>query len=310
MKYLIVGAGGTGGVLACKLAQGHKDVTVIARGEHLEAIQKEGLKLHTKWDGKIVSAPVKAVTADRCGGPYDVIFVCFKWYSIGDALPILTRAANSKTVIIPVLNIYGTGRKLEEKLPDLYILDGCIYVASKKEKAGQILQFGKITRVVFGPRKGQEKRPVLDDIARDLDACGIEGSLSGAIERDALEKFCYVSPVGAAGLYFGATSADLGRPGEKRDFLVEMMREVVAVGKAMGVEMDGEAVINRNLKILASLDPKSTTSMQRDVMAGRRSEMDGLVAEMLRLAETYGVRVPAYQKAAEVFAERGWLSEK
>ena len=308
MKYLIVGAGGTGGVIAFKLAQGHQDVTVIARGEHLEAIRKEGLKLHTKWDGQIASAPVKAVNAEACGGPYDVIFVCFKWYSIEDALPILKQAADSKTVIIPVLNIYGTGAKLQTKLPDLYILDGCIYVASKKEKAGQILQFGKITRIVFGPRKGQEMRPVLSDIAGDLDACGIEGRLSDAIEREALEKFDYVSPVGAAGLYFGATSADFGAPGEKRDFLIKMMKEVAAVGKAMGVVMDSEKVIRRNLEIVASLDSKSTTSMQRDVMAGRRSEMDGLVLEVLRLAKIYGVDVPAYEKAAEAFSARGWLS--
>ncbi|MGN0194511.1 MAG: ketopantoate reductase family protein [Pseudoramibacter sp.] len=307
MKYLVIGAGGTGGMIAFKLAQGKKDVTVIARGDHLKAIREDGLKVHTKWDGKIASAPVKAVTADACGGPYDVIFVCFKWYSIEDALLILEKAADAKTVIIPILNIYGTGEKLQAKLPDLYILDGCIYVASKKEKAGQILQFGKIMRIVFGPRKGQEKRPVLSDIARDLDACGIEGRLSDSIEQEALEKFCYVSPVGAAGLYFGATSADFVRPGEKRDFLTEMMKEVVAIGKAMGVEMDGEAVINRNLDIVATLDPKSTTSMQRDVMAGQHSEMDGLVLEVLRLAKRYGVDVPAYRKAAEAFRKRGWF---
>lgn len=306
MHYLVIGAGGTGGMIGYKLAKGGQDVTLIARGEHLERIKSEGLKVHTQWDDAVDAVPVKAVTAENCGGPYDVIFVCFKWYSIESALPIIKQAADAHTVIIPILNIYGTGRMLQQKLSDKYILDGCIYVAASKEKPGQIFQFGKILRIVFGPRRGQQKRPVLDAVAAELDACGIEGKLSSHIEEEALEKFCYVSPVGTASLYYGVTAGAFTAPGKEREMLVELMREIGALGEAMGTPLP-ENIVERNLAIIASLAPDSSTSMQRDVMAGQVSEMDGLVAEVLRMARRFEVPVPAYRKAAEAFENRGWL---
>lgn len=307
MQYLVVGAGGTGGMIAYKLAKGGQDVTLIARGAHLEKILNEGLKVHTQWDDAVDAVPVKAVTAENCGGPYDVIFICFKWYSIESALPIIERAADAHTVVIPILNIYGTGRMLQQKLPDKYILDGCIYVAASKEKPGQIFQFGKIMRIVFGPRQDQEKRPVLEAIAAELDACGIEGKLSDHIEEEALEKFCYISPVGTASLYYDVTSGGFRTPGKPRDMLVELMREICAIGEAMGTPLPDD-IVERNLEIVASLDPNNGTSMQRDVMAGHVSEMDGLVAEVLRMAKRYGVPVPAYEKAAALFRKRGWMA--
>lgn len=306
MKFLIVGAGGTGGMIAYKLAKGGQDVTLVARGEHLEKIKSAGLKVHTQWDDAIDAVPVKAVTAENCGGPYDVIFICFKWYSIKNALPIIETSADAHTVVIPILNIYGTGRMLQDELPDKYILDGCIYVAASKEKPGQIFQFGKIMRIVFGPRQNQEKRPALVLIAAALDACGIEGKLSDHIEEEDLEKFCYISPVGTASLYYGVTAGAFSAPGKARTMLVELMKEIGALGKAMGTPLPDD-IVARNLKIAASLEPDSSTSMQRDVMAGRTSEMDGLVAEVLRMAERYGVSVPAYEKAAAAFRKRGWL---
>lgn len=306
MKFLIVGAGGTGGMIAYKLAKGGQDVALIARGEHLDEIKRTGLKVHTQWDDAVDAVPVKAVTAENCGGPYDVVFVCFKWYSVDSALPIIEAAADAHTVVIPILNIYGTGRMLQDQLPDKYILDGCIYVAASKEKPGQIFQFGKIMRIVFGPRKDQEKRPALAAIAAALDACGIEGKLSDHIEEEALEKFCYISPVGTASLYYGVTAGAFSAPGKARTMLVKLMKEIGALGKAMGTPLPDD-IVARNLKIAASLEPDSSTSMQRDVMAGRTSEMDGLVAEVLRMAERYGVPVPAYEKAAAAFRKRGWL---
>ena len=207
-----------------------------------------------------------------------MVFVCFKWYSMDSALPIIEAAADAHTVVIPILNIYGTGRMLQDQLPDKYILDGCIYVAASKEKPGQIFQFGKIMRIVFGPRKDQEKRPALAAIAAALDACGIEGKLSDHIEEEALEKFCYISPVGTASLYYDVTSGGFRTPGKPRDMLVELMREICAIGEAMGTPLPDD-IVARNLKIAASLEPDSSTSMQRDVMAGHVPEMDGLVAE-------------------------------
>jgi 2-dehydropantoate 2-reductase len=103
------------------------------------------------------------------------------------------------------------------------------------------------------------------------------------------------------------TSGGFRTPGKPRDMLVELMREICAIGEAMGTPLPDD-IVERNLGIVTSLDPDNGTSMQRDVMAGHVSEMDGLVVEVLRMAKRYGVPVPAYEKAAALFRERGWMA--
>ena len=141
----------------------------------------------------------------------DVILVCVKGYSLEDTIPFIQRVENPSTIVIPVLNIYGTGAKMQEKLPNLLVTDGCIYVSANIKEPGVLIQHGKILRVVYGVREKEEYDPRLEKIKQDFDVSGIDGVLSENIRRDALEKFSYVSPIGAAGLYYHATEADFER---------------------------------------------------------------------------------------------------
>lgn len=126
--------------------------------------------------------------------------------------------------------------------------------------------------------------------------------LSENIQRDALEKFSYVSPIGAAGLYYHATAADFQREGKQREAFKTMIREIAALAEAMGVPFECD-MVEVNLKILSSLAPEATTSMQRDVMEGKDSEIDGLIYEVVRMGERYHVPVPMYAKVAEKLRE-------
>ena len=126
--------------------------------------------------------------------------------------------------------------------------------------------------------------------------------LSENIQRDALEKFSYVSPIGAAGLYYHTTAADFQREGKQREAFKTMIREIAALAEAMGVPFERD-MVEVNLKILSSLAPEATTSMQRDVMDGKSSEIDGLVYGVVRMGERYHVPVPMYAKVAEKLRE-------
>ena len=298
MKYAIIGAGGTGGILGFYMTKAGKDVTLIARGRHLAAMQEKGLAVEKMWDGTTESIPVKATDMEHYNEQPDVILVCVKGYSLEDTIPFIQRVAKPSTIVIPVLNIYGTGAKMQEKLPELLVTDGCIYVSANIKEPGVLIQHGKILRVVYGVRKQEEYDFRLEDIKKDFDASGIDGVLSENIRRDALEKFSYVSPIGAAGLYFHATAADFQREGEEREAFKTMIREIAALAEAMGVPFERD-MVEVNLKILAALAPEATTSMQRDVMDGKASEIDGLVYEVVRMGEKYHVPVPMYEKVAE-----------
>lgn len=226
MKYAIIGAGGTGGILGFYMTKAGKDVTLIARGRHLAAMQESGLAVEKMWDGTTETIPVKATDMDHYSERPDVILVCVKGYSLEDTIPFIQRVANPSTIVIPVLNIYGTGAKMQEKLPNLLVTDGCIYVSANIKEPGVLIQHGKILRVVYGVREKEEYDPRLEEIKQDFDVSGIDGVLSENIRRDALEKFSYVSPIGAAGLYYHATAADFQREGEEREAFKTMIRRL------------------------------------------------------------------------------------
>lgn len=306
MKYAIIGAGGTGGCLGFFLEKAGKDVTLIARGKHLEAIRKNGLTIQKLWDESRETLPVKACTAEEYKETPDVILICVKGYSMDETVPAIKKIAGKETVVIPILNIYGTGGRLQKKLPELTVSDGCIYVSANILEPGVILQHGKILRVVFGARKPEEETEKMREVAKDMVSDEMEVVLSENIRRDAMVKFSYVSPIGAAGLYCNAVAADFQREGEQREMFKALIREITALSHAMGIEFE-EDLVERNLKILASLSPEATTSMQRDVMEGKRSEMDGLVYEVVRMGREYKVSMPQYEKAAACFREQGIL---
>lgn len=313
MKYAIIGAGGTGGILGFYMTKADRDVTLIARGRHLAAMQEKGLAVEKMWDGTTEIIPVKAMDMEHYDEQPDVVLVCVKGYSLEDTIPFIQRAAKPSTIVIPVLNIYGTGAKMQEQLPKLLVTDGCIYVSANIKEPGVLIQHGRILRVVYGVRNmstqkvnikraHEEMLDALKNIKKDFDDSGIDGVLSENIQRDALEKFSYVSPIGAAGLYYHATAADFQREGKQREAFKTMIREIAALAEAMGVPFERD-MVEVNLKILSSLAPEATTSMQRDVMEGKDSEIDGLVYEVVRMGERYHVPVPMYAKVAEKLRE-------
>lgn len=301
MKYLIIGAGGTGGVVGYYMTKAGKDVTLIARGAHLKKMQEQGLTLEKMWEKSSETIQVKATDMEHYKEQPDVILVCVKGYSLADTIPFIQRVAGPDTVVIPILNLYGTGGKMQEQLPKLLVTDGCIYVSANIKEPGVLIQHGAILRVVYGVREKNQERPVLQQIQKDFCESEMDGILSENIRRDALEKFSYVSPIGAAGLYYNAKAADFQREGEQREMFKTMIREIAALAEALGVPFEKD-MVEVNLKILSNLSPEATTSMQRDVMEGKQSEKDGLVDEVVRLGKAYGVPVPAYEKVAEALS--------
>lgn len=306
MKYLVIGAGGTGGSIGAYMTEAGKDVTLIARGEHLKKMQQQGLRMETMAKGDYTVYPIQVRDMGHYEEQPDVIFVCVKGYSLQEVVPFIRRVAKESTIVIPILNIYGTGGKLQEQLPELLVTDGCIYIAGEVKEPGTILLKGNIFRIVFGVRNPEELRPELFQIAKDLQESGIDGVLSDNIRRDALQKFAYVSPMAACGLYYHVSAGEIQKTGEPRDTFVKLMKEVDALAVAMEVPFLVD-IVTTNLQILDALTPEASTSMQRDIYAGKSSEIDGLIYEVVRMGQQYGVPMPVYEMVAKKAREDGLL---
>lgn len=300
MKYVVLGAGGTGGCIGGFLAAAGHDVTLIARGKHLAAMQENGLTIHSDKRGEMRISSVRAMTTDAYQEKADVIFVSVKGYALDGVLPFLKKAADKNTVVIPILNIYGTGKTLAEKLPELTIIEGCIYIVAYISAPGEITQSGNIFRVVYGTRGKTAIAEKLRRIAADLKESGISVAVSERIDADTYRKFVFISPFAATGAYYDCPAGVMQKAGAARDTFIRLVDEAIAAAKFQGIDLPPD-LAEKTLAILDAVEPDTTASLQKDLQKGTESEMDGLIFEVARLAKASGACVPTYEKIARHF---------
>lgn len=300
MEYLVIGAGGTGGCIAGMLANAGKDVTLLARGAHLAAMKENGLQLHSAKFGDL-HIPIKAVSQEEYSGQPDVIFVCVKAYSLTEIIDFVSSVSTAKTMVIPILNCYGTGKWLAERISDATILDGCIYIWANKAGPGEICHIGDTFRIVFGALPGTTPAAaVLENIKQDLLDAGIDAQVSANIQRDIMRKMSTICAFAGAGAYYSARAGEIYQTPEIREMYLALVAEVAAIAAAMGINI-GEDAVAVNLKALEKSDPQAMSSLQRDLEKGGQSEIDTLLFEMVRLGEQFGVDTPQFSRVAEKF---------
>ena len=300
MNYLIIGCGGIGGVLAGYLGAGGKDVAIAARGAQLDALKANGLTVKRISGGDLYVNPVKAYAPDEDLPAADVIFVCVKGYSLMDSIPVIEKASDENTVIIPVLNSLSAGKKLRARLPDHKILDGCIYTSASILSPGIINQAMDFVRVVFGEPEGIPGGEKLCAIANELEQCGIIPVLSDNIQRDVFKKFIYISAFAATDTYYDVSAADIQKPGRERTLFISLVSELMSIAKAKAMKFDCDLEAD-TIAFLDRTNGDVTTSFHKDVAAGNAAEKRELFYDVVELGRELGVATPNYEKIAAHF---------
>lgn len=300
MNYLIIGTGGVGGSIAGFLALAGRKVTCIARGAHLEAIQRQGLHLKSDLKGTHF-VPVHACTAEELNEKADVIFVCVKGYSIDSVKEVITRASAPHTLVIPILNVYGTGPRIGRLVPQTDVLDGCIYIVGYVSGEGEITQSGRVFRLVCGARPEQGIAPErIERVADDLRQCGIKVDVSDDINRDTFIKWSFISAMACTGAYHDVPMGEVQHEGEVRETFKGLSAESEKIGRQLGIAFP-EDMVTYNLRIIDKLEPDTTASMQKDLARGHQSEIQGMLFDMIDLGTKWGIELPTYQKVAQKF---------
>lgn len=312
MKYLIVGTGGVGGSIAGFLAQAGRDVTCIARGAHLEALSAQGLTLESDIKDSVVTSPVKCHTAEnyiaQCRSMTDdvkpdVIIVAVKGYSLDSIAEVVREAAASHTLVIPILNVYGTGQRLASLVgkTKAAILDGCVYIVAYRKAPGIIRQMGRVLKVVMGSSVTREDLlPRMQAVASDMQEAGIKVVVSEDIRKDTFMKWGFISAMAATGAYFDCPMGPLQVPGMERETLTGLLGESLAIGRAMGLSLPDDYV-ERNVDIIDHCTPDTTSSMQKDMAGQHQSEIDGQLFSMADLGHSLGLSIPVYDMVCEKF---------
>lgn len=301
MKYLIIGTGGTGGCIGGYMADSGKDVTFIARNAHLKAMRENGFKVHDSRKGEIHIENVKAYEEREYEEKADVIFVCVKSYSVQDIIPLIKKASHSKTVIIPILNVFGIGDKLAKEVPELCVLDGCIYISAYISAPGEVTQAGNIFKVVYGVRENTDvDKDILYAISVDLEESGIKAIISDNIKRDTFKKFSFISSYASTGAYYDVLAKEMQKEGKERETFIALNNELKKIAKHLNFEFDSD-ILEDNLKILDGLTPDTTASMQKDMKAGKSDERQEIIFDVVKIAEKCDISVPSYKTIADFF---------
>ena len=302
MKYLVIGAGGTGGLIGGYLAKNQLDVTLIARGEHLMAIQQKGLTIKTYGEEPVHISNIKAIGEDALENQkFDVIFVCVKAYHLSSIVQMLKNAAQEQTVIIPILNSLGAGRYLRTALPGLNIYDGCIYITGYISAPGEVSQNNRIFRIFYGLDEQANKDDYLRKIMeKEAQESGIDIRYSSRITNEIFRKLTFTSAFASCAAYNQIQASDLQLVGRYREHFINLLNELKQISDAakFGLTKD---FFSDNLRILDSLSPDFTASLQKDLQQKKADERNELIHDMVRLAERYHIEIPHYKKIANHF---------
>lgn len=298
MRIAVMGSGGLGGYFGARLCQGGTEVHFIARGRHLEAMRADGLRVEGPAP---VHVPQVRVTDDpREVGPVDLVMICVKLWDTEAALEQIRPLVGPGTAIISFQNGVLKDRYLRAAYPESHLMGGVSYVATTIDRPGVIRQTGPMQRLIFGEFDGSETPRGKAFLTACL-AGGIKAELSAHIEREIWQKYVFL--VGLSG-----TTTTIRKPigpirenQQTRRFLLDVMREVVAVGRAHGVDLD-EDYAEVRLKLADDVAYDMTSSMHHDLERGHRLEVRWLSGGVAELGAQFNVPTPLNRAVADILA--------
>ncbi len=297
MKIAIMGSGGVGGYFGAKLARAGNEVTFIARGAHLDAIRRNGLRVKTD-DGEMIVQPVKATDDPATIGVVDVVLFTTKLYDTTEAAEQLKPVMGPGTFVITVQNGIGGADMIGEVLGRDNVLAGSTYIVSHLEEPGVIRHMGKYQRIVFGEMDGRmsNRGRSFETACREAD---IDVEFSDKVQTTMWEKFIPLTVMSGmtsiTRLPIGPILADPALAA----MVDAAVDEAVNVARAKGIELSPNTAekVQKTVR-LAPYETKS--SMLVDLERGKKMELPWLSATVAQLGEELGVPTPTHKLIATV----------
>lgn len=288
MRTAIFGTGGAGGYFGAHLALAGEDVVFIARGEHLRAIQQNGLVLEFD-DGEKV---VKAVATDdpAAAGKSDVILMGVKTWQLKDAARSMLPMMHAGTFVIPLQNGVEASDDLAEIVGEERAVDGTCNTITRIVAPGRIRSMGPVNFLRFGERDNRKTERVIR--FRDMVVnSGVRAEVPDDIRLAVWKKFCFAGACGGIAAASRSPAGVFRSVPPLRDLITRSIAEVVAVGRAMGVNLPDDQV-TETLAFVDSLAFESTPSLLRDMAAGKPTELEAWTGAVVRLGRKVGVSTP------------------
>jgi 2-dehydropantoate 2-reductase len=291
MRIAIFGTGGAGGYFGAQLARAGEDVVFIARGEHLRAIREQGLRIETAAGETVVRAEATDDPAEA--GAVDCILVGVKTWQVTDAALAMRPMMTPQTFVVPLQNGVESAGHLAAVLGPRQVLGGLCGTISHVISPGRILSTGQTNFIKFGELDNRVSERALR-LLQAFERAGVKAEIPADIQAALWEKFIFVVPCGGVGAVTRATIGEVRSLPETRRMLEQGMEEVLKVARARRIPLT-DGIIERTMALVDALDQSATTSLQRDISAGKPSELEAWNGAVVRLGLEASVPTPLHQ---------------
>jgi 2-dehydropantoate 2-reductase len=288
-RIAVVGAGGVGGYFGGRLAQAGLDVTFIARGATLEALRTKGLRVES-INGDFTIDSVKATDDYSAAGQFDAILMTVKSWQVHEAAVRIQPMVGPETVVVPLENGVDAPEVLATILGPQHVLGGLCGIVSFVIEPGHIRHAASEPFVMFGEldNRPSERAERLRDTFR---SAGIKADIPRDIQRSMWSKFLFIASLSGIGALTRVPIGEWRSMPEIRVIVDRSLREVVAVARARGIDL-GDDAVERTWERYDALAAASTSSLQRDMMEGKPSELDAQLGAVVRFGREAGVPTP------------------
>ena len=300
MKIAMMGSGGVGGFFGGRLAQVGCDVSFIARGAHLAAMREHGLAIENEPQGNIRIPKVRVTDDPASLEPVDLVILSVKLWDTEDAARAIQPIVGPDTGILSLQNGVIKDDILRSAFGEARVMGGVAYVATRISRPGVIHQTGTMQRIVVGEYDGRQSGRA-KFLHEALLRSGVKAELSADVRRAIWEKYVFLVALSATTTTMRTTIGPIRENPQTRAFLLQLMRETVAVGRAHGVALPADYAEGR-LSFADGLPADMTSSMHHDLDGGNRLEVNWLSGGVVQLGEAKGVPTPANRAICDILA--------
>ena len=291
MRIAVFGAGAVGGYFGGRLAQAGEDVVFIARGEHLRAMLTHGLRVDS-IKGDFVVKPVQATDDPAKAGIADVVLVGLKAWQVQEAAEAMRPMVRPGTFVLPLQNGLEAPAQLAAVLGDQHVLGGLCGLFCYVAGPGHIRHAGTEPFVKFGEMDSRPSQRV-ERLRETFIRAGVYAEIPPDIQVALWMKFLFIAVWSGLGAVTGAPVGTWRSLPETRQMAEQGLHEIVAVARARDIALPEDAM-RTTMAMFDGLSPRSTSSMQRDVMEGRPSELDAQIGAVVRFGQQADVATPLH----------------
>lgn len=292
MRIVVFGTGGAGGYFGAQLTRAGADVIFIARGDHLSAIRKHGLCIESPA-GEAAFRPTLATDDPTQVDKADVVLVGVKAWQVTQAAEAIRPMIGPETFVVPLQNGVEAPSQLAAALGSEHVLGGLCGTFSWVTAPGRIRSVGAGNYIKFAEL---DNRPSdrAEQLRRVFERAGVNAEIPSDIHKALWQKFLLVTSFGGVGAVTRAPIGIIRTIPETRRLLEQCMQEVLALARARQVAL-ADTVVADTMTVVDSLAARGTTSLQRDIMDGKPSELEFWNGAVVRLARDVEVATPLHE---------------